>query len=349
MIGSARARIMPRPVRPGETVAVVSPSAPGISRWPHRVENGTRYLEGLGLRIRVMPNASRGGDFPWLSASAEARAEDINAAFADSSVSVVLSAIGGNHSVQLLPYLDFELIRSHPKVFQGYSDVTVLHWAILKHAGLSTLYGPSFLLGLAEHPQVLDYTDRYLRQAWFGTDPLLFTAAPTWTDELLHFDQRADLTRARRLNYNSGWLRVRGGQAQGPLVVGCLETVCSVLSGSVGWLELDGAILALEPSDATRSASVIDGHLSTLEHLGVFDQLAALVFGRPARLENVEMVWQVIERRTRSARLPVLANVDFGHTDPTLTLPIGLPAFVDVDGLVFRVERRLSASQEWGT
>ena len=74
-----------------------------------------------------MPTLSTG----WTAGSGQERAADINAAFADPDVSVVLAAIGGNHSAQLLPYLDFELIAANPKVFQGYSDNTLLHWAFL--------------------------------------------------------------------------------------------------------------------------------------------------------------------------------------------------------------------------
>ena len=87
-----------------------------------------------------------------MSAPAEARVEDLHAAFLDEDVAVVLASIGGNHSNQLLPLLDFDLIRAHPKVFQGYSDVTVLHWAIASRAGLATFYGPALVPELGEFP-----------------------------------------------------------------------------------------------------------------------------------------------------------------------------------------------------
>ena len=88
-----------------------------------------------------MRNADRSDG--WASAPPEARIEDLHQAFADDGVQVVLAGIGGNHSNQLLPLLDYELIRAHPKVFQGFSDITVLQWAIAKHAGLATFYGPA--------------------------------------------------------------------------------------------------------------------------------------------------------------------------------------------------------------
>src|SRR5581483_3347452 len=101
--------ILRRPprVRDGDTVAVVSPAFGAVGRWPHRVERATAYLESLGLQVRLMPNASRTDG--WASAPPEDRAADLHAAFADDEVAVVLCGIGGNHSNQLLPYLDYDL------------------------------------------------------------------------------------------------------------------------------------------------------------------------------------------------------------------------------------------------
>src|SRR4051794_30166005 len=116
-----RLRRPPR-VEPGDTVAIVSPSFGAVGRWPHRVERATAYLEGLGLRVRLMRNAARSES--WVSAPAQARADDLHAAFADDEVAIVLAGLGGDHSNALLPLLDRELIAAHPKVFQGFSDMT---------------------------------------------------------------------------------------------------------------------------------------------------------------------------------------------------------------------------------
>jgi len=203
---------------------VVSPSAGAVGRWPHRVERAQRYLESVGLRVRVMPNAARSEG--WASAPPEARVADIHDAFVDEDVAVVLAGTGGNHSNQLLPLLDYELIRSHPKVFQGFSDITVLHWALAKHAGLSTFYGPALVPTLGEHPEVLPDTDRFLRAAWFGAGPIEYEPADVWTDEFLDWNAKTDLTRPRELRPSDGWVAVRAGTATGPLLGGCLETIC---------------------------------------------------------------------------------------------------------------------------
>jgi muramoyltetrapeptide carboxypeptidase len=323
--------VAPPRVEPGTAVAIVSPSFPAVARFPHRVERGSAYLESLGPRVRLMPNAGRADG--WASASPEERAADIHAAFRDDEVAVVLAAIGGNHSNQLLPQLDYDLIGSRPKVFQGYSDVTVLHWALLRRAGLRTFHGPALVPELGEYPEVLPYTDRYLRAAWLGEETVAFEPAPEWTDELLDWNTKQDSTRPRRMKPGSGWVVIRGGRAEGPLLGGCLEAICWHLKGSAACVEPEGAILFLEISEETPSPAHVDAYLADLEQLGVRERAAGLLFGRPPHYdaERARMLLEVVAERTASVGIPALGNVDLGHTDPMVTLCLGARARLDAD------------------
>jgi muramoyltetrapeptide carboxypeptidase len=327
----------PRRVRPGDTVAVVSPAFGAVGRWAHRVERATAYLESLGLTVRLMPNAARSDG--WASAPPEDRVADLHEAFADDDVAVVLAGIGGNHSNQLLPCLDFDLIREHPKVFQGYSDITVLHWAFAKHAGLATFHGPALVPELGEFPQVLPDTDRYLRAAWFGGEPIVYQPLDVWTDELLDFETKADLARGRELREGEGWVTIRDGIAQGPLFGGCLETICWHLKGSSAWSCPDEAVFVLDTSEEAPSPACVDSYLTDLEQLGVFEVAAAVIFARPYgyTADDRDRLWEVVARRTEAAGVPVLANVDAGHTDPMVTLPLGVSAEVDARQKTFRL------------
>jgi muramoyltetrapeptide carboxypeptidase len=331
-MGLNAAQAPPR-VRPGDTVAVAAPSFGAIGAWPHRAEQGRAYIESLGLKVKIMPNATRNDS--WVSAPAQARADDIHAAFADPDVSVVLAAIGGNHSNQLLPLLDFDLIQTNPKIFQGYSDNTVLHWALIERAGLRTFYGPAFTLALAEYPGVLPYTDHHLRAAWFGDAPITFEAAPEWTDEILDFDRQLDLTRPRRLVRSEGWVALHDGIAEGPLIGGCLESICWHLKGRDEWPDLSGAVLMLETSEEAPSPAHVDGYLTDLAHMGTFDDIVGLILARPAFYspEDMDSLWRVVIEYTGA--LPVLANVDCGHTDPMLTLPLGAQVRLDAGARIF--------------
>jgi muramoyltetrapeptide carboxypeptidase LdcA involved in peptidoglycan recycling len=319
----------PRRVRPADTVAVVSPSSGAVGRWPHRVERATTYLESLGLAVRLMPNAARNEG--WASAPPENRVADLHAAFADDEIAVILCGIGGNHSNQLLPLLDFELIRAHPKVFQGFSDITVLHWAFAKYAGLGTFYGPALVSELGEFPAVLDHTDRYLRAAWFGGEPITYEPAPVWTDEHLDWDDKLDVTRPRELHESEGWVTIREGVATGPLFGGCLETICWHLKGSATWIDPEGAIVLLETSEEAPPPAHVDSYLTDLEQLGVFDSAAGLLVARPKHYsaDDRQLLWEVVARRTEAAGIPALGNVEAGHADPMVTLPFGAAAEID--------------------
>jgi muramoyltetrapeptide carboxypeptidase LdcA involved in peptidoglycan recycling len=333
--------VIPARPRPGSKVAIVSPSAPGVALFPHRVERGLAYLRNLGLEPVLMPNAAALDR--WVAGSPAARADDIHRAFADPEVSVVLCAIGGNHSNQVIPHLDMGLIRQNPKVFQGYSDATLLLWSLARHAGLRTFHGPTLLAEMGEYPEVFPYTDRFLRGAWFGAEPLVFEPAGAWTDEFLDWFKKLDLERTRRLKPSSGWRTLRPGRAEGVIIAGCLESICWHLKGSADWLDLDDTVLLLEPSENcfvdVSSPPFIDAHLTDLAVLGVFDRIRALIFGRPYgyRDENLPVLWELVTRATERAGIPVLADVDFGHTDPMLTLPLGARAHVDAGAREFRL------------
>jgi muramoyltetrapeptide carboxypeptidase len=310
-------------------VAIVSPSFGAVGAWPHRAERGIAYLESLGLSVRLMPHAARSDS--WVAASPEERAADLHAAFSDPEVGVVLASIGGNHSNQLLPHLDFDLIAANPKVFQGFSDITVLCWAFLVRAGLRTFYGPTLVAHLGEYPEVFDLAHRSMTAAWFGHEPLVYEPAKEWTEEFLDWDRKLDLERPRRMEPGEGWVTIRDGVAEGPLIGGCLETICWHLKGSGLWPDLDGAIFFVETSEEAPSPAHVDAYLTDLEQAGVFERASALVVGRPRDYsrEDADTLWRVCAERTEPYGLPVLGNLDCGHTDPMLTLPLGCPARVD--------------------
>ncbi len=320
--------VLPPVPQPGSTIAIVSPSAPLVAEFPHRVERGTAYLEGLGYEVRLMPNATLSTG--WTAGSGQERAADINAAFTDPDVSVVMAAIGGNHSAQLLPYLDFELIAANPKVFQGYSDNTLLHWALLKRARLQTFHGPMLLSELAEYPEVLPYTGEWMTRAW-SRDWAPFEPVGEWTDEFLDWAEKRDLGRPREMNAASGWRCIRPGTAQGPLMGGCLESIAWHLRKSEIWTEPTGAIFFIESSEETPSPEYVDAYLTTFERDGLFDAVAGLIVARPYGYtdDDKEVFFEVIERRTEDSGIPILADVDIGHTDPMLTLPMGAMASLD--------------------
>ena len=140
-------------LRPGDTIGIVSPSWGGPAAYPHRLDNGVSFLKSQGYRVRVATHARDSAGF--VSGTPEARVSDIHELFADPAVTAIVASIGGDHSCHLLPHLDFDLIRENPKIFMGYSDITVLNVAIWQRTGLVTFNGPALMTDFAEFVAIL--------------------------------------------------------------------------------------------------------------------------------------------------------------------------------------------------
>jgi len=138
----------PSHLKKGDIIGIISPSSGLANIFPHRVEKGKRMLENLGFKVIFGKHAlERSG---YVSASPQDRASDIHDMFVNPDVKAIICTIGGNHANQLLKYLDFDLIRSNPKIFIGYSDITILHYAFAVKAGLRTFYGPCMVVGFVK-------------------------------------------------------------------------------------------------------------------------------------------------------------------------------------------------------
>jgi len=141
--------IKPKKLKSGDTVAAVTLSWGGSALYQHRYEIGKKRLKDFfGINVVESKHAMR--DPEWLHANPKARADDLMEAFCDPKINGIFSIIGGDDSVRLLPYIDYEIISNNPKIFLGFSDTTVTHFACLK-AGLSSFYGPAILTAFAEN------------------------------------------------------------------------------------------------------------------------------------------------------------------------------------------------------
>lgn len=327
----------PNRLRPGDTIGIASPSWGGPAVFPHRLENGIAYLESRGFRVRVATHA-RGQD-GFVSGTPAERTADLHELFADPDVAAIIASIGGDHACHLLPLLDFDLIAQNPKVFMGYSDVTVLNVAIWQRTGLVTFNGPVIMADFAEYPAPLEYTVRHFDRA-VCTGEAIGRIEPSadWTEELLDWRTKTDLTRARRVCASPGWTWLRGGAAEGDLVGGCIESL-QHLRGTDFWPDFEGRLLFLETSEEKPSPARVDGILMDYENMGVLDQIVGLLVGRPMYYSDSEKaeLRDVIRNRTAGRSFPVVTDMDFGHTAPQFTLPLGCSARVDSGSGVFEI------------
>lgn len=321
----------------GDTVGIVSPSWGGPSVFPHRLDNAIAYLESRALKVRVADHAR--GQNGFVSGTALERTNDLHDLFADPEVTAIIASVGGDHSCHLLPHLDFDLIAANPKIFMGYSDITVLNVAIWHRTGLVTFNGPAMMTDFAEYPAPFEYTLEHFDRAVTSGEPIgRIEPATHWTEELLDWRTKTDLTRARTRSESGGWSWLREGVGAGQLVGGCIESL-QHLRGTDFWPDFSGRILFLETSEEKPSPARVDGILMDYQNMGVFDRIEGLLIGRPMYYSDEEKqeLRDVVQTRTADFSFPVVTDMDFGHTAPQFTLPLGCVARLDAAARVFEV------------
>jgi muramoyltetrapeptide carboxypeptidase len=323
--------IKPKRLNQGDTIAVISPSSGIGSIFSHRVENGVRCLENLGFKVKVYPTVSK--FYHGSAGTPEERTQDIHDAFCDPDVSAIIATIGGITLNEVIPLLDYSFIRNNPKIFCGYSDNTLLHCALLSQAGLVSFYGPGVANQFGEFPAPHEYTIKHFLRALCTDSPLgNISASEEWTEELLEWADKSDLTRPRTLVKNSdAHVCLKEGKSSGRAIIGCLPSLLQLIGSKYSPI-YDGSILFIESpegEDYTKGQplSYIDSNLANLRLHGVFDKIAGLVIGRAFGHSGSAQddLFAAILRQTRGFDFPVLANVNFGHTDPMLTLPLSIP------------------------
>jgi muramoyltetrapeptide carboxypeptidase LdcA involved in peptidoglycan recycling len=333
--------IKPQKLMSGDKVAAISLSWGGPGTFPHRYAAGKQQLEKeFGLTVVETAHAKK--DAAWLQNNPKARAEDLMAAFADPSIKAIISTIGGEDSIRILPYLNLDIIRSNPKIFMGYSDPTISHLACYK-AGLVSFYGPAIMAGFGENGGLFPYMVESVRKTLFSSMPIgnIKPNPNGWTVETLDWAKPENQYRKRKLNPSKGWKFIQGdGIRKGHLLGGCFE-VLDWLRGTALWPDADqwrDAILFLETSEEAPSPNDVLRGLRVYAAMGILDKLSAILFARPGGqippekfTEYDEALHQVVSEEEGLTDLPIITHMDFGHTDPMFILPYGIEAEVNCD------------------
>ncbi len=319
----------PSRLQPGDTIGIVSPSWGGAGAYPHRAEQGVRQLQQLGFKVEFGAHARNNNG--TTSDTPANRAQDIHDMFANPAIHAIIAAIGGDHSCHLLPLLDFDLIARHPKIFMGYSDITVLNVAIWKKTGLVTFNGPALITDFAEYPAMLSHTENYFLRAVTRVEPIgKVEPSSHWTEEHLSWQGKKDRERPRQLLESNGFTWLKAGQAQGRLIGGCIESL-QHLRGTAYWPDWENAIFFFETSEEKPSPETVDGILMDYQNMGILEKLSGLIVGRPMSYSDDEKqaLRNCILERTRGYSFPIITDMDFGHTAPQITIPLGCMARID--------------------
>ena len=340
-------RVKPRKLEPGDKVAAISTSWGGPGTFPYRYEVGKQQLqEEFGVTVVETRHALRPPE--WLERNPRARADDLMEAFGDPSIRAIISTIGGEDSIRLLPYLDPELMRSNPKIVMGYSDTTVTLLACLA-AGLVSFYGPAIMSGFAENCGLFPYMVDSVRRTLFSSAPIgvIEPNREGWTVEFLDWAEPENQSRKRKLSGSEGWNYLQGvGTKRGHLIGGCVE-VLDWLRGTDVWPSLEewqDAILFLETSEGAPSPTEVLRILRAFVALGVLRRLSGILFGRPGGQvpperfgEYDEILLQVVADEEGLTELPIITGMDFGHTDPMFVLPYGVEAEINCEQQQFAI------------
>lgn len=334
--------IKPRHLEKGDAVAIVSLSAGTLGEpWAiHKLHIAKQRLENdYGLKVVVMPNALKGRDY--LYEHPEARAADLMDAFREDSIKAIFNAIGGDDTIRLLPYIDFDVIAGHPKIFTGFSDTTSNHMMLYK-AGLISYYGASVMTNFSEYGRINDYTADMIRRTLFEPQQTLeIPSSPYWyddEDEKIWWKEENVNTVKRYHPEEIGYEILQGsGTAEGELLGGCVDVFVELL-GTPVWPakeEWRGKIMFLETSEADMSCDYLTWILRNLAAQGLFDVIHGVIVGKPARRSKYEPYKQVYRKviggEAGRPELPILFNVNFGHAEPIGIIPYGLSCRLDAD------------------
>ena len=313
-------KIYPKKLEKGDEIRVIAPSCSMAIISEANRKIATDRLESSGFKVTFGKHVEEIDEFR--SSSIKSRVADLHQAFLDKKVKAVFTVIGGFNCNQLLKYINWNIIKNNPKIFIGYSDTTALQNAIFAKTGLITYSGPAWsTFGQKLH---FDYTMDYFKKCLLTNDSIDIKPSEKWTDDAWYKDQDK-----RVLIKNEGWLIINKGKASGTILGANLCTL-NLLQGTEYMPNLKNSILFIEDDEETKPTN-FDRDLQSLIHLPSFKNIEGIVIGRFQKASEMtnEKLIQIIKTKAELKNIPVIANVDFGHTSPIITFPIGGEANID--------------------
>ena len=314
--------LVPKKLKRGDGIRVIAPSnSMGILSKEFRKIPLAR-LTRLGFKVTFGNNTDQMDEFE--SSSISQRIEDLHTAFMDKNVKAVLAVIGGFNSNQLLRYIDFGVIHKNPKIFCGFSDITALQNAILKKSSLVSYSGPAY--ATFGQKKGFEYTLNYFKKCVIEDRPFEVLPSPEFRDEHWHKDQEN-----AHFIKNKGYYVINPGFGAGTIIGGNLCTL-NLLQGTEYMPDLSNSIVFIE-DDSESKPQNFDRDLQSLIMQKGFEKVQGLVIGRFQRASKMtrEKLIKIIKTKEELKDIPVIADVDFGHTTPMITFPIGGKAEIYAD------------------
>lgn len=298
----------------GDEVRIIAPSFSATMIPKNVWDLAVTRLRNFGLKVSFGKHVNEVDILE--SSSISSRLDDFHDAFTDKNVKGIICAIGGYNSNFLLDEIDWELVRKNPKFFGGMSDITVLCNAIYKMTGLETYQMPNFrnfgqLLGA-------DFSLEYFKKMALVGERVEVVPSELWSD-----DKWAKNQEKRKFIRNSGWWWIQKGSTEGISVGGNLCSI-NLLQGTKYMPSLENKILFLE-DDSMSTVGEFSRNLRSLIHAFFGARVKGLVLGRFQKKTKmtVSQLRMIVGDISELRGIPIVANVDFGHTDPKITWKIG--------------------------
>jgi len=285
-------------LQPNQTVGVIAPASP-INQ--PEIEQGLKLLESFPFKIRLGRHLF--DHLNYLAGRDQDRVSDLHQMFSDPDIKAIFCARGGYGSARLLNNIDFDLIRKNPKIIVGFSDLTALLIATYKKSGLITFHGPTL-------------SDLSKNKNWQNLSRLITTS------------------RRPQIFFKQGRI-INKGRARGILLGGNLSTICSLLETPF-LPSFEGVILFLE--EKGESPYRLDRMLTHLLLSGRLDRLSALAIGQIVDCGEKELVFNLLKERLRGLDIPVVVGLPIGHGVENISLPLGLPAILETERMLLKLE-----------
>lgn len=312
--------MIPNKLKKGDEIRVIAPSRSMkiINEETRSIAN--KRLNDLGFKVTFGKHVEECDDFT--SSSIESRIEDLHEAFSDKNVKAILTVIGGFNSNQLLTHIDYDLIKNNPKILCGFSDITALSNAIYAKTGLVTYSGPHYSSFGMKYG--FEYTLEYFKKMFLEEEEFEVRSSDVWSNDAWFVDQEK-----RDFFKNHKMFCINEGKAEGKIVGGNLSTF-SLLTGTDYMPEFEeDTVLFIENNDSSCGSIIylveFDRMLQSLIHQNNFKNVKAIVLGRAEKGSDMNHEkWEMLIRGKRELdNIPVIADLDFGHTTPIFTFPIG--------------------------
>lgn len=326
--------MIPPKLKKGDTIGIFSPSSPASATAPIRYQRALTFLRAKGFKIKEGILVGK-QDF-YRSGSIKARAEELNSLIRNPNVTCIMAIIGGMNSNALLPYIDYEALKQHPKIIIGYSDVTAILLGIYEKTGIITYYGPTVVASFGEFPPFVEQTFHYFLNV-VGISakfPYQIESPVMWSEERIEWEQQ---TRAKIERHNT--IRcLQPGRVSGRLIGGNLNTFQGIYGTPYFPYIQTGDILFIE--DSYKDIATVERSLTLLYLSGVFERIAGLIIGKHEQFDDkgsgrctADVLLEIIGIPT----FPVIVDFDCAHTHPIITLPIGATVQLDATNVTLTI------------